>query len=298
MAVKLRLARRGRKKLAIYDLVVADARAPRDGRFIEKLGTYNPNTHPSSVEINDDKAVDWLIKGAQPTQTVRNILSDRGVMLRKHLQIGVIKGALSQEQAEQKFLAWKSEKEQKLAKELDEIASSKAAKAKQKLEAEAKVKEKRAEALRKKQAELAGTPAPAEPAEDAADSAPESGEKPEATAPEAQPEAKDTVEGSVAEEKVAPESGEKPEAIGTQETEAAPETKEEPAKAEETQSEAKEEVPGDVKSAPESGDKPEAEEPAKPEEAAGKDAADSAPEKGEKEETSGDAEEPKDKKEE
>ena len=85
MSVKLRLLRRGRKKLAMYDVVVADSRSPRDGRFIEKLGTYNPNTHPALVNINEDKALDWLMKGAQPTQTTRNILSDLGLMLKKHL---------------------------------------------------------------------------------------------------------------------------------------------------------------------------------------------------------------------
>lgn len=114
MAVKIRLARRGRKKLALYDIVVADARAPRDGRFIEKLGNYNPNTHPATVSIKDEKALQWLIKGAQPTNTTRNILSDQGIMLRKHLQLGVNKGAITQEEADKKWEAWKKEKEDKL----------------------------------------------------------------------------------------------------------------------------------------------------------------------------------------
>ena len=96
MAVKIRLSRRGRKKLAIYDIVIADARAPRDGSFIEKIGSYNPNTDPSTVVLKSDRAVDWLMKGAQPTDTARSILSHEGVMLKKHLQVGVIKGAISQ----------------------------------------------------------------------------------------------------------------------------------------------------------------------------------------------------------
>jgi len=96
MAVKIRLARRGRTKLAMYDVVVADARAPRDGRFIEKIGTYNPLTNPASIDLKDDRAFHWLMNGAQPTDTVKAMLSYRGVMLKKHLQIGVVKGAITQ----------------------------------------------------------------------------------------------------------------------------------------------------------------------------------------------------------
>ncbi|HET9053086.1 MAG TPA: 30S ribosomal protein S16, partial [Cyclobacteriaceae bacterium] len=91
MAVKIRLARRGRKKLAMYDVVVADARSPRDGRFIEKIGTYNPLTVPATIVLNDEKAFKWLMNGAQPSDTVKAVLSYRGIMLKKHLQIGVIK---------------------------------------------------------------------------------------------------------------------------------------------------------------------------------------------------------------
>ncbi|HEY4653086.1 MAG TPA: 30S ribosomal protein S16, partial [Cyclobacteriaceae bacterium] len=114
MAVKIRLARRGRKKLALYDVVVADARAPRDGRFIEKLGTYNPLTNPVTVEINDERAFHWVMNGAQPTDTVKAMLSFRGVLLKKHLQIGVLKGALTQEQADSKLADWLNEKEAKI----------------------------------------------------------------------------------------------------------------------------------------------------------------------------------------
>ena len=111
MAVKIRLARRGRKKLAIFDIVVADARAPRDGRFIEKIGTYNPNTNPASINLNDDKALQWVLNGAQPTDTARAILSYKGVLLKKHLQVGVNKGAISQETADAKFSEWKNVKD-------------------------------------------------------------------------------------------------------------------------------------------------------------------------------------------
>ena len=91
MAVKIRLARRGRKKLAKFDVVVADARAPRDGRFIEKIGTYDPLTNPATIDLNEDKAFQWIMNGAQPTDTVKAMLSYRGIMFRKHLAIGVAK---------------------------------------------------------------------------------------------------------------------------------------------------------------------------------------------------------------
>mmetsp|Transcript_26948 Transcript_26948/g.62596 ORF Transcript_26948/g.62596 Transcript_26948/m.62596 type:complete len:125 (-) Transcript_26948:2936-3310(-) len=107
MAVKIRLTRRGRKKLALYDIIVADARAPRDGRFIEKLGNYAPHTHPATVQLHEEHALQWLQKGAKPTHTVRTILSARGVLLRRHLQLGVDKGALTQEDADKKWEAWK-----------------------------------------------------------------------------------------------------------------------------------------------------------------------------------------------
>jgi small subunit ribosomal protein S16 len=111
VAVKIRLARRGRKKLALYDIVVADARSPRDGRFIAKLGNYNPNTHPATVVLEEASALQWLRKGAQPTNTARTILSSLGVLLKKHLQLGVDKGAITQEEAENKLEAWRQNKE-------------------------------------------------------------------------------------------------------------------------------------------------------------------------------------------
>ncbi|HEY8938486.1 MAG TPA: 30S ribosomal protein S16 [Cyclobacteriaceae bacterium] len=164
MAVKIRLARRGRKKLAMYDVVVADARAPRDGRFIEKLGTYNPLTVPASIELNDEKAFQWLMNGAQPTDTVKAMLSFRGIMLRKHLQIGVVKGAITQEQADAKLAEWLTSKEAKNSAKKDTLAKSKAEAARARKEAETKVKEARAEAIRKK-AQAAAEQAAAAPSE-------------------------------------------------------------------------------------------------------------------------------------
>ena len=172
MSVKIRLTRRGRKKLALYDVVVADARAPRDGRFIEKLGTYNPNTNPATIVLNEEKAFQWVMNGAQPTDTVKAMLSYRGILYRKHLQIGVVKGAITQEQADAKFNDWKQSKENKIAGKVDTLAQKKADAAKARLAAEAKVKEARAEAINKKKtppAEEATAEAPAEEgAQDAA----------------------------------------------------------------------------------------------------------------------------------
>ena len=110
MAVKIRLARHGKKGFAFYHIVAADSRAPRDGKFIEKLGTYNPNTNPATIDLNFEKALDWLLKGAQPTDTCRAILSYKGVMYKKHLLGGVAKGAFSESDAEAKFNKWLSEK--------------------------------------------------------------------------------------------------------------------------------------------------------------------------------------------
>ncbi len=148
--VKIRLARRGRKKLAMYDVVVADARAPRDGRFIEKIGTYNPLTVPATIELNDERAFNWLMNGAQPSDTVKAMLSYRGIMLKKHLQIGVIKGALTQEQADSKLADWLKGKEAKIAAKHSKVTQSKEADAKARKAAETKIKEARAEAIRKK----------------------------------------------------------------------------------------------------------------------------------------------------
>jgi small subunit ribosomal protein S16 len=160
MAVKIRLARRGRKKLAKYDVVVADARSPRDGKFIEKIGTYNPLTVPATIELNDEKAFQWLMNGAQPSDTVKAMLSYRGVMLRKHLQIGVVKGAVTQEQADAKLAAWVKEKEAKIQTKRDSVSKSKMDLAKARKDAETKVKEARTEAIRKKAEAAAAVPTP------------------------------------------------------------------------------------------------------------------------------------------
>ncbi|GAB3834790.1 30S ribosomal protein S16 [Hymenobacter jeollabukensis] len=172
MAVKIRLARRGRKKAAMYDIVVADSRAPRDGRFIEKLGTYNPLTNPASINFDADKAFDWLMKGAQPTDTVRAMLSYRGVLYRKHLQLGVIKGAIGQDVADQRFQQWTEEKNAKIEGKRTDVGAAKDEARKQQLAAETKVREARAEALRQKQAAANAANAPA------AEEAPEAAEAP------------------------------------------------------------------------------------------------------------------------
>lgn len=125
MAVKMRLQRKGRKKAPFYHIVIADGRSPRDGRFIEKLGTYNPMTKPATIEIDRDKAFDWIIKGAQPTDTVRAILRFKGVMFRKHLMRGVAKGALTQEAADQLYQEWIDKKEAKVASRVEKTKAEK-----------------------------------------------------------------------------------------------------------------------------------------------------------------------------
>ena len=161
MSVKIRLARRGRKKQAIYDVVVADARAPRDGRFIEKLGTYNPNTNPASININNERALTWLLNGAQPTDTVKAMLSYRGVMLKKHLQIGVLKGAISQEQADAKFNAWLSEKDTKIEGKKDQLATAKADARKSALAAETAKNQARIDTIKAREVAALAAAAPA-----------------------------------------------------------------------------------------------------------------------------------------
>ncbi|UFH53038.1 30S ribosomal protein S16 [Spirosoma sp. KNUC1025] len=167
MAVKIRLARRGRKKMAMYDIVVAESTSPRDGRFIEKIGSYNPNTDPSTVVVKSDRAVYWLMVGAQPTDTARSVLSHEGLMYRKHLQVGVNKGAITQEQADEKFASWKGEKENRKAGAADTKSQTKEQARAARLEAEKKVNEARAEAIAKKnkvEEPVAETAAAEEPA--------------------------------------------------------------------------------------------------------------------------------------
>ena len=153
MAVKIRLQRHGKKNFAFFHIVVADSRAPRDGRFIEQLGSYNPNTNPATIVLNNERALAWLNVGAQPTETAKRILSYEGVLLAKHLQGGVKKGALTQEQADAKLAAWKSEKAAKINAKKEGLTKDAAAKAKAAVEAEAKVNQERAEAIAKRKAE-------------------------------------------------------------------------------------------------------------------------------------------------
>ena len=172
MATKIRLQRNGRKGYAFYSIVIADARAPRDGRFTEKIGTYNPNTNPATVDLNFERALHWVLVGAQPTDTVRNILSKEGVYMKKHLLGGVAKGAFDEAQAEAKFNAWKENKQNGLAALKAKQEEAKKAEAKARLEAEKKKKvaeKKAAEAAAKAEAEAAteepaaeATEAPAE----------------------------------------------------------------------------------------------------------------------------------------
>ncbi len=143
MSVKIRLQRHGKKGKPFYWIVAADARAKRDGRFLEKIGTYNPNTNPATIDLNIDGAVKWLQNGAQPTDTARAILSYKGAMLKNHLDGGVRKGALTEEQAEEKFNAWVQEKEGSVDAKKDSLAKAEAdAKAKA-LAAEKEVNAKR-----------------------------------------------------------------------------------------------------------------------------------------------------------
>ncbi len=154
MAVKIRLARHGKKNFAFFHIVVADSRAPRDGRFIERIGSYNPNTNPATIELDNEKALTWL-NGAQPSDTCRRILSYKGVLLKKHLLEGVKKGALTQEVADAKWAAWMAEKESKVSAKKSELAQNSRSSKKSAMEAEAKVNAARAEEIAKKKREEA-----------------------------------------------------------------------------------------------------------------------------------------------
>ncbi len=147
MPVKLRLQRHGKKGNAFFHIVVADGRAPRDGKFIEKIGTYNPNTNPATIVLDNDKAFEWLQKGAQPTDTTRAILSYRGIMYKSHLALGVKKGALTQEQADAKVAVWLEEKEGKINAKHDSLSTSKQDAAKARMVAEVKANKTKAAAI-------------------------------------------------------------------------------------------------------------------------------------------------------
>jgi len=173
MATKIRLQRHGRKNYAFYPIVIADSRAPRDGRFIERIGSYNPNTNPATISLDFDRALYWVEVGAQPTDTVRSILSKEGVMLMKHLRGGVKKGAFNEEEAQRRFDAWKADR----AKVADAAKAKKEAKAaeeaKAKLDSEKEKNRIKGEAVAKKKAEkLAAEEAAAKAAQEAEAEAP------------------------------------------------------------------------------------------------------------------------------
>jgi small subunit ribosomal protein S16 len=211
MPVKMRLARFGRKRYAYYHIVVADSRAPRDGRYIERIGTYNPNTNPATIDLDFDKAFDWLTKGAQPTDTVRAILSYKGVLYKKHLMGGVKKGAFDEAEAEKRLDKWMAEKDAKIQGKMERLKGDAAAEVKKQLEAEKKVNEERAAAIAAKNAELAAEAQAAVAEEEAEATEEEAGEEvvaevqetPEAEAPAAEEE---TSEEETSEEEKGAES--------------------------------------------------------------------------------------------
>lgn len=153
MPARMRLQRFGKKGMPFFHIVIADGRAPRDGRFIEKIGTYNPLTIPADIQINFDKAVDWIMKGASPSDTVKAIMAYKGVAYKVHLLKGVSKGALTIEQAEAKFQEWLVEKEASLAKKVKEREQGSKSEIKKRFEAEIKVNEVKAKLLEKKRAD-------------------------------------------------------------------------------------------------------------------------------------------------
>jgi small subunit ribosomal protein S16 len=180
MPVKMRLARHGRKRYAYYHIVVADSRAPRDGRYVERIGSYNPNTNPATIDLDFDKAYDWLVKGAQPTDTVKAILSYKGVLYKKHLMGGVKKGAFDEAEAEKRLENWMAEKDAKIQAKVDRLKGEEASASKKQLDAEKKVSEERAAAIAAKNAELAAEAAAAKE-----EIVAEAEEAPETEAPEA-----------------------------------------------------------------------------------------------------------------
>jgi small subunit ribosomal protein S16 len=172
MAVKIRLARKGRKKLAFYHIVVADSRSPRDGRYIEKIGSYNPVTNPATIELDFDKALGWLQNGALPTDTCRAILSYKGVLIKKHLLEGVKKGAFDEAEATKRFDEWVKQNEAKIESKKLNLEKSKDEEVDKKLAVEKKVNEARAAKLAKRIADEAAKAAAGEKAEAAVEEAP------------------------------------------------------------------------------------------------------------------------------
>ena len=215
MSVKIRLQRHGKKGKPFYWVVAADARSKRDGRYLEKIGTYNPNTNPATLKIDVDSAVSWLQNGAQPTDTARNLLSEVGAMLKNHLVNGVKKGALKEEDVETKFEAWLADKASRNTAYVEKLSKAKADEKAKTLAAEKEVSEKRkadAEAAIAEQEAAAEEAAAEEAAPEAAAEEAASEAAPEAAAEEAAPEAaaEETTPEAAAEE-AAPEADEKTE---------------------------------------------------------------------------------------
>ena len=153
MATRIRLQRHGRKGYAFYPIVIADSRAPRDGKFIERIGSYNPNTNPATVNLDFDRALYWVEVGAQPTDTVRSILSHEGVLLMKHLRGGVKKGAFTEEEAQRRFNAWVDARDKKVKSAIAANEAKKAAEDKARFDAEVEKNKLKGEAVAKKKAE-------------------------------------------------------------------------------------------------------------------------------------------------
>ena len=230
MPVRIRLQRHGKKGKPIYWIVAADSRAKRDGRYLEKLGIYNPNTLPATVELNLDRAVDWLQKGAQPSDTARNLLSEQGAMLKNHLINGVHKGALTEDDVTAKFETWLKNKESKnetIQKKIDsEAEKARAAVIAAEKEVSAKRKEAAAAAIAEAESQEetpAAEEAPAEVATPEAEAQEEAPAAEEAPAEEATPEAEAQEETPAAEEAPADEAAPEAEAQEAPAEEAAPE---------------------------------------------------------------------------
>jgi small subunit ribosomal protein S16 len=171
MAVKIRLARKGRKKLAFYHIVVADSRSPRDGRYIERIGSYNPITNPATIELDFDKALGWLQNGALPTDTCRAILSYKGVLIKKHLLEGVKKGAFDAAEAEKRFEEWMKQNEAKVEAKKSGLEKSQDDELEKRLKEEKRINDARAAKLAKKIADLAAKEAAGDKAEAIAEEA-------------------------------------------------------------------------------------------------------------------------------
>ncbi len=155
MPVKIRLTRHGRKRYAYYHIVVADSRAPRDGRYIERIGSYNPNTNPATIDLDIDKALTWLSNGAQPTDTTRAILSYKGVLMKKHLLEGVKKGAFDEAEADRRFQKWSEGKEAAINAKKDRLSAEKSEAKTQRIGEESKVNAERIAKIAKRNSELA-----------------------------------------------------------------------------------------------------------------------------------------------